>query len=89
MVCNGVRELLHYLDDFLVFGTAGVQEANLSLTCALETCRCLGFQVAPEKVEGLFTCLTFLGIEIDTVAYEVRLPSNKLSRLQQLLNEWL
>ena len=24
MMCNGVRELLHYLDDFLVFGTAGV-----------------------------------------------------------------
>ena len=89
MVCNGVRELLHYLDDFLVFGTAGAQEANLALTCAFETCRRLGFQVAPEKVEGPSTCLTFLGIEIDTVAYEVRLPSSKLSRLQELLNEWL
>ena len=77
------------MDDFLVFGTAGTQEANLALTCALETCRRLGFQVAPEKVKGPSTCLTFLGIEIDTVAYEVRLPSSKLSRLQQLLNEWL
>ena len=49
MMCNGVRELLHYLDDCLVFGTAGAKEANLTLTCALETCCCLGFQVAPEK----------------------------------------
>ena len=89
MVCNGVRDLLHYLADFLVFGTAGAQEANLALTCALETCRRLGFQVAHEKVEGPSSCLTFLGIEIDTVASEVRLPSTKLSRLQQLLNEWL
>ena len=86
MVCNGVRELLHYLDDFLVFGA---QEANLTLTCALETCRRLGFQVAPEKVEGPSTCLAFLGIEIDTVASEVRLPSTELSRLQQLWDEWL
>ena len=42
MVCNGVRELRHYLNDFLMFGTAGAQKKNLTLTCALQTSHYLG-----------------------------------------------
>ena len=35
------------------------------------------------------TCLTFLGIEIDTVAEEVRLPVRKVAELHELLGGWL
>ena len=34
------------------------------------------------------TCLTFLGIEVDTVAAQLRLPADKLQRLVASLTEW-
>lgn len=54
------------------------------LHISLELCSQLGFPVATEKVEGPSTVLTFLGIEIDSVKQEVRLPADKLSRLKAL-----
>lgn len=40
----------------------------------------------PGKLEGPSTCLTFLGIEVDTQAFQLRLPEEKLTRLRGLLN---
>ena len=40
------------------------------------------------KREGPTTCITFLGILIDMVAGQLRLPPEKLSRLCGLLQEW-
>lgn len=48
------------------------------------TCR-LGIPVAVQKTEGPSTTLVFLGILIDTYAFELRLPIDKLSRLQDLV----
>ena len=50
---------------------------------------CMGIPVAAHKTEGPASCVTFLGILIDTQAYELRLPADKLSRLQALLDRWL
>ena len=49
----------------------------------------LGIPMEPEKLEGPATCLTFLGIEIDTTALHLRLPADKLSRLQAVLQATL
>ena len=38
--------------------------------------------LAAEKLVGLTTCLTFLGIVIDTLAQELRLPIEKLERIE-------
>ena len=48
----------------------------------------LGVPVAAEKCEGPTTCLTFLGIEIDTMVMELRLPREKLQRLVQEIGSW-
>ena len=40
----------------------------------------LGLPIEEKKTEGPSTCITFLGIELDTVAMEMRLPQNKLSQ---------
>ena len=42
--------------------------------------------VAHDKTEGPSTCLTILGIEVDSVAMELRLPNDKLERLSGLLS---
>ena len=86
---NGVQDLWHYLDDFITCGQSGSQECKVNLQLLLDVCRHLGIPLAEEKMEGPTTCLTFLGIEIDTVAGELRLPREKLNRLQVALQEWL
>ena len=64
----------------------GKCESNL--LALKELCTLLGIPLAEEKVEGPSTSLTFLGIEIDTVAGEVRLPRAKLELLVQELEVW-
>ena len=55
----------------------------------LECCSQLGIPIAQDKTEDFTTCLTFLGIEIDTQAMELRLPAEKLARVRQTVSEWL
>jgi hypothetical protein len=44
--------------------------------------------VAAHKTEGPSSCITFLGILLDTVAQELRLPPEKIQRLQCLVRLW-
>ena len=87
--CQGVRYQLHYLDDFLFLGAPATSEATATLSLVTNVFQHLGIPVATHKTEGPATCVTFLGILIDTQAYELRLPSDKLNRLQALLDRWL
>lgn len=59
-----------------------------ALTTATQTLSELGIPLAPDKVEGPTTCLTFLGIELDTMAMTISLPEDKLQRLQFMLLAW-
>ena len=45
----------------------------------------LGLPLDPSKLEGPGTCLTFKGIEVDTVRLQLRLPPDKLERLEEEL----
>ena len=48
----------------------------------------LGLPITLDKTIGPTTRLTFLGIEIDSVQQQLRLPSDKLARLRSMLAEW-
>lgn len=85
---QGIHNIAHYLDDFIVIGPPQSQECALALELLEEVCATLGVPLAHHKRDGPTTCLTFLGIEVDTVASELRLPQEKLTRLQFLLTEW-
>ena len=74
---RGVASALHYLDDFLLLGPPSTQTCQAALHSTLSICEELGLPVAPERTEGPGTALTFLGIEIDTVAGQLRLPQEK------------
>jgi len=90
-------EILHYLDDFLVISPSeeGCEEALFlvispseegceeALAKALQGCQELGVPIATHKTEGPSTTMTFLGIELDTVAMTLRLPREKVCRLQR------
>ena len=49
----------------------------------------LGVPIAAHKTEGPTHVLTFLGIEVDTVEQEIRLPTEKLRRLQGEIRNWI
>ena len=85
---KGVRHIFHYLDDFLVVGPPGSPECAIALTTLNKACAGLGIPIAEHKRNGPTTCLTFLGIEVDTIAGQLRLLADKLDRLQSLLLEW-
>jgi len=86
--CQGITCQLHYLDDFLFVATPNSQQGAHFLALALEILGWLGIPVASHKTEGPSTTLVFLGILIDTHAFELRLPGDKLARLQALLQTW-
>ena len=81
-------ESLHYLDDFILFGSPDSPECKRALEKALEICRRLGVPIAVHKTEGPVTVIVFLGIEIDTVEGMTRLPEEKLRRLQREIRVW-
>ena len=85
---RGIRYLLHYLDDFLVLGAPYTHEAPAASDLAASTFHELGVPVASHKTEGPSTCITFLGILVDTVAFQLRLPREKLHRLQEMAIHW-
>ena len=86
---RGVKTLLHYLDDFITLGPPTTQECEHIMRTFFQTCDKLRVMVASDKCEGPATCLTFLGIEIDTNNMEVRLPEDKLVRVKRTVKEWL
>ena len=83
----GIRLVIHYVDDFL-FVVAGLQRAQKALDGAVALCEHLDIPLSLKKREGPTTCLTFLGIELDTMAMEARLGAPRMAELQQLLLVW-
>ena len=88
MMNEGVSLIEHYLDDFITMGPPDSGECGRNLDRILAICRDLGVLLALEKLEGPSHCLTFLGIEMDTLACKLRLPADKLCRLKATLAEW-
>ena len=86
--CHAIPYQLHYLDDFL-FLVPPSSHRGVSLVAEVSGIfRMLGVPVATHKTEGPSTTLVFLGILIDTHALELRLPIEKLTRLQELIQSW-
>ena len=85
---RGVSFVDHYIDDFVTLGAPLSMECATNLQIMVSTCKDTGTPVEPDKTEGPSTTITFLGIEIDSIAMELRLPADKLARLIQLTTRW-
>ena len=86
---QGVQIVHHYLDDFLTLGPPATNICRANLESITHICQLLGVPLAIEKVEGPSTQLTFLGITLDTVHMEARLPADKIARIKQMTTSWL
>ena len=84
----GVCHSCHYMDNFIVLGPPGSAACQEALDTLTTLCRRLGVPLAPHKQVGPTTCLVFLGIEVDSLAGQLRLPADKLARLSSALIDW-
>ncbi len=81
-----VSNLLHLLDDFLTIDHPTFDaERTMAIMCRLF--KILGVPLATHKTEGPTTCLDYLGITLDTVKFEARLPQNKIERILGIIGE--
>ena len=81
----GIDFILHILDDFLILGPAESKNCSKDLQKFLAVCKEVGVPIKKEKTVGPCTCLTFMGLELDSVKMEARLPVDKLEKVRQLL----
>lgn len=84
----GVSHTLHYLDDFLFLAKAEGEECKKALNLAQKLFADLGVPIAPEKVKGPLPVLDFLGIILDSLKLELRLPQDKLLQLKVMVRRW-
>lgn len=79
---SGIPSILHYLDDFLFVGPPKSYACLNALRTMERMSLHFGVPLAPEKTEGPATVVKFLGIVIDSVEMECRLPVDKLEQLK-------
>ena len=72
------------LDDFITVEPG--LELPRALQIIIELFQALGIPLAPEKIFGPTTCLDSLGITLDTILMEARLPQDKVSKLLMLIS---
>ena len=84
----GVPHLLHLLDDFLGIEspTSGGDRTMSLMSLVFNK---LGIPISTHKTVGPVQVLEYLGIILDTMKMEARLPPDKLTRITQLLSKFL
>ena len=76
--------IFHILDDLLIIAQTE-QLCKTYLEIFLDICS----KIAPKKTVGPSTLLTFLGIELDTVRQEARLPLEKIQKCLSMVDMFL
>jgi hypothetical protein len=74
------------LDDFLFGAEADSPKCHFTLQTFQDICKLWGVPVAEDKTVEPTEILTFLGIEFDTLAMELRLPNEKLVEFAHALS---
>lgn len=83
-----VAFLKHYLDDFHTLGPPDSPQCDQNLATCIKLLSDWGVPLHPDKFEGPSTALTVLGIELDSLALQARLPKEKFDRISSLIDEW-
>jgi hypothetical protein len=80
--------VLHLLDDFLIISPPGSDGESI-MKAMIRVFNELRIPLSTRKTVGPSPCLEYLGIQLDTIAMEARLPLDKLERIRHLLLRFL
>ena len=83
---KGIRFLLYYLDDYLFIVPPGSHKVTCIKEVVTIVFRDLGVPVAAHQTEGLSTQVTFPSFVLDTEAFQLRLPQEKLERMREMVH---
>ncbi|XP_045198533.2 uncharacterized protein LOC123552851 [Mercenaria mercenaria] len=82
-----LRNCAHILDDFF-FVETDYNQCLTGLHIFLDWAKYCGIPINPSKTVLPCTTITFVGIELDSVAMEMRLPEDKIIKIRTLLNHY-
>ena len=80
--------IMHYSDDFFLVCAASLPQATTDMNTAISAFDHFNIPIALDKLEGPSTVITFLGIEIDSTSFTMRLPDDKFTEILDLLKVW-
>lgn len=83
-----VTHCVHILDDFLFVGPPRSSTCYSALMAFYTLARDIGLPIKAEKTVYPTTTLTFLGLELDTLKFEVRLPTDKLESMKSEIRKF-
>lgn len=79
--------VVQYLDDYMVVSSTA-EGATSDQHTTINLLRFLGFHISWAKVTHPSTTATYLGVEIDTVAMELRLPLEKVEKFKSMVGRF-
>lgn len=82
-----IENILHLLDDFLVIVPEEVK-AHETMCTFLNIFESLGVPLSSKKTEGPCHVIEYLGIFLDSIKMEARLPRDKIVRIQQIIESF-
>ena len=74
-----IKFIVHYLDDFLI-ANSSFNKCKDDLDLFLSTCKALNIPIALDKTFTPSQNIQFLGLDIDTVAETIKVPSEKIHK---------
>ena len=87
MNSRGFYNVFGYLDDFLAMGNTE-SDCRQALDVLANLLLYLGFDLATEKIVNPSTVVKYLGLEIDSIEMELRLPQDKLDKLVNVVSQF-
>ena len=84
-----VQNMSHYLDDFIFMGASHTQSCLLALNSFIHLASRIGLPIKQEKTVYPSTKVVVHGILLDTIAMTAALPSDKLTKLKNTINDVL
>ncbi|VDI66828.1 Hypothetical predicted protein [Mytilus galloprovincialis] len=83
----GITSMVHILDDFLIIEKSK-EDAICKLKAFVNLCEDLGVPLSAEKTELPSQVMDFVGITLDVIKQEARLPPDKITKCRHLLEKF-
>ena len=79
----------HYLDDYIFAGPCSSGACLSLMKQFLALCQELNVPIATEKTVWPCTCLTYLGYQLDSITFEIKMPEEKVQNLLRIIESTL
>ena len=76
------------MSDYFTCGSPNTMECAANLTIMSYTCNYLGFGIQRNKFVYPTTVMEYIGIEIDTIAMQLRITQERLDEIMIQLSQW-